>query len=99
MRSAQTNGTLFVWSAGNLGEYVTQPDYWGAMPYRISELADEWLLVVSVDENLNETTYTQRCGVAWAFCVAAVGGGDTASSEGVYGANSRQSAFYAANGN
>lgn len=97
MRNAQSNGTLFVWSAGNLGASVIQPDYLGAMPYRISELEDEWLLVVSVDENLKETDYTQRCGVAWAFCVAAVGGGDDPASQGVYGARSRQSP-YSSNG-
>lgn len=91
MRSAQTNGTLFVWAAGNSG--ASQPDKFGGMPYFISELADEWLLVVAVDENLNETTYTQRCGVAWSFCVAAFGGGDVAASEGVYGAHSRQSRY------
>lgn len=101
MSSAQTNGSLLVFAAGNAGDYdtaINEANYFSAMPYRITELQDEWLLVVSVDDNLKETNYTQNCGVAWAFCVAAVGGGDTPASEGVYGANSRQSSYYAANG-
>ena len=77
-------------ATGNSGD--SQPDKFGGMPYFISELADEWLLVVAVDENLNETDYTQRCGVAWSFCVAAFGG-DVTASEGVYGAHSRQSIY------
>ena len=60
MRSAQSNGTLLVFAAGNGGDdgrQTTQPDLEiGAMPYRISELADEWLLVVSVDETEKKLT-------------------------------------------
>ena len=37
--------------------------------------------------------YTQNCGLAWSFCVAAFGGGDTQASEGVYAARSRQSGY------
>lgn len=96
MSSAQTNGSLLVFAAGNGGDYdtaINEANYFSAMPYRITELQDEWLLVVSVDENLKETDYTQNCGLAWSFCVAAFGGGDVTASEGVYGAHSRQSAY------
>ncbi len=93
MRNAQANGTLFVWAAGNLGHSVIQPDYLAAMPYRINELQNEWLLVVSVDEDKVETDYTQRCGLAWNFCVAAFGGDDDVSNRGVYGAHSNQSIY------
>ena len=73
IKAAQANGTLFVFSAGNSGNL--QPSVTGALPYHDSELAASWLVVVAVDSSLNEPLYTNRCGVAADFCVAAPGGG------------------------
>ena len=84
MRAAQTNGALIVFAAGNDGR--TQPDSFGAAPYLITELADEWLVVVAVDSNLTETNYTNRCGVAADFCVTAPGGGDSEATDGILAA-------------
>ena len=84
MRNAQQNGTVFVFAAGN--DSNTQVNLLGGLPYRISELADEWLTVVSVDPNLKETLYTNRCGVASDFCVTAPGGGDDQTNDGIYAA-------------
>lgn len=84
-RSAQSNGTLIVFSAGN--EYRTQPDLVGALPYHNSDLAGAWLTVVAVDQNLRETGYTNRCGVAASFCVTAPGGADNSSSYGIRAAD------------
>jgi subtilase-type serine protease len=106
LRAAQNNGTLFVFAAGNSGNLTTQttqPSYTGAMPYRITELADEWLLVVSVDKNLQEAKWTQRCGYAWSFCVAAVGGAydNTASAtavDGIYAAQANTGGYVRASG-
>ena len=84
MRAAQTNGTLIVFSAGNDGYF--NPDIDGGLPYRIAELANEWLVVVAVDSNLTETNYTNRCGVAADFCVTAPGGGDTQATDGILAA-------------
>lgn len=39
---------------------------------------------MSVDLNGNETQYTNRCGVAKAWCLAALGGGDNPSTQGIY---------------
>ncbi len=75
LRAAQNNGTIIVFSAGNEGR--TQVDYAGGLPYRITELVNEWLVVVAVDTDGVETNYTNRCGVAKDFCVTAVGGGET----------------------
>ena len=84
IRAAQTNGTLIVFSAGN--DQDLQPDSSGALPYHITELANEWLVVVAVDSSLTETIYTNRCGVAAAFCVTAPGGGDAQATDGILGA-------------
>lgn len=85
-QDAVSNGTIFVWAAGNNGR--SQPSWQAGMPYHISDIEDGWLAVVSVDEDLQETAYTQRCGLAAAWCVTAPGGGDTGSTEGIYAANS-----------
>ena len=84
MRAAQQNGTVFVFSAGNDGDL--ESNLLGGLPYRITELANEWLNVVAVDSNLKETAYTNRCGVSKDFCVTAPGGGDDSTSDGIYAA-------------
>ncbi len=84
MRSAQNNGTLIVFAAGNDGRL--QPDSFGAAAHLITELANEWLVVVAVNSSLTETAYTNRCGVAYNICVTAPGGGDNQSSDGILAA-------------
>ena len=84
MRSAQSNGTLIVFAAGNNNR--TQPDSFGAAAHLITELANEWLVVVAVDSSLTETAYTNRCGVAYNICVTAPGGGDNQASDGILAA-------------
>ena len=70
-RAAQKNGTLFVFAAGN--EHRDQVDIWGGLPYHASELAGSWLTVVAINDTNTEAYYTNRCGVAQAFCVTAPG--------------------------
>ncbi|MDB4236038.1 S8 family serine peptidase [Planktomarina temperata] len=65
---AQAAGTLFVFAAGN--SEVSIDD---GLPYHAPELVDAWLVVVASDENGVETGFTNRCGVAAAFCVTAPG--------------------------
>lgn len=84
LRSAQQNGTVFVWAAGNSGYLDASRE--SGLPYRVSELANEWLTVVAVGSDLQETAYTNRCGNAKSFCVTAPGGGDDASTDGIYAA-------------
>ena len=84
MRAAQNNGTLIVVIAHNYGNF--HPNILGGLPYRVSELADEWLTVVSVDSSFTETNYTSRCGVAADFCVTAPGGGDSQATDGILAA-------------
>ena len=83
-KSIMDDGTVIIFAAGNSGK--TQVSYNSGLPYRISELADSWLTVVAVDPDNVETDYTNRCGVAAAFCVTAPGGGDSQSTKGIYAA-------------
>jgi len=89
-KAAIDNGTLFVFAAGNDGRAAqgsaVHANIMGGLPYRIAELANSWLVVVSVNPSNTETDYTNRCGVAATFCVAAPGGGDS-SSTGIYAAD------------
>ena len=80
----KNNGGVVVFAAGN--EQLSNPDQFGGAPYRITEYKDNWLVVMSLNHNLKEASYTNRCGVAYDFCVAAIGG-ETASTGGVYAAN------------
>ena len=45
----------------------------GGMPYRITELDDEWLVVGAVSTSGAEASFNNRCGVAKDFCVVAPG--------------------------
>jgi len=91
LKSAQSNGTLFVFAAGN--DVSSQPDLAGGLPYHDSDLEGAWLTVVAVDSNLKETLYTNRCGVAKDFCVTAPGGGDTQSTDGILAAKTNTSEY------
>ena len=55
------------------------------LPYHAPELVDAWLVVVASDENGVETGFTNRCGVAAAFCVTAPGNRVLAADAGTTG--------------
>ncbi|MDC1440291.1 S8 family serine peptidase [Planktomarina temperata] len=80
---AQAAGTLFVFAAGNSGNSEVSID--GGLPYHAPELVDAWLVVVASDENGVETGFTNRCGVAAAFCVTAPGNRVLAADAGTTG--------------
>ncbi|MEL7215490.1 MAG: S8 family peptidase [Pseudomonadota bacterium] len=64
-------GTIFVWSAGNSDGAVA--DYLSGMPHNIAGLEDQWLLVVATDSSNRQTDFSNICGPAASFCVAAPG--------------------------
>lgn len=80
---AQAAGTLFVFAAGNSGNSEVSID--DGLPYHAPELVDAWLVVVASDENGVETGFTNRCGVAAAFCVTAPGNQVLAADAGTTG--------------
>jgi len=71
MRRAQENGTIFVFATHN--NYQTQVSKEAGLPYYINELADQFLAVMALDDNLTESSFSNRCGVAADFCLAAPG--------------------------
>ena len=76
------NGGVVIFATGN--DYASQPSYQAGLPYRISGIQAGWLAVMAVNPDGNETGYTNRCGVAKAWCLAAPGGGDDQSTQGIY---------------
>lgn len=82
LRASAAAGVVQVWAAGNDGR--VQPSYQAGLPYHFSDLQSTWLAVMAVDLTGSEPLYSNRCGVAAAWCLAAPGGSDTASTGGVY---------------
>lgn len=87
-RNYVANGGVVVFATGNNGTSpglgASQPSYTAGMPSLVSGIQAGWLAVMSVDPNGNETDYTNRCGVAKAWCLAAPGGGDNQTTDGIY---------------
>ena len=77
--------TLFIWSAGNGGGYADQgvdyssPEVFGGLPFLISELRNNSAAVVSIDSNGEISSFSNRCGVAKDYCIAAPGGAITSA--------------------
>jgi hypothetical protein len=78
-----SNQIINVFAAGNgrkidIGGVKTdvgwdQPSSPAGLPYYYSELKEYWIVVVAVDTNFRETLWTNRCGVAKEYCIAAPG--------------------------
>ena len=94
---------IFVVSAGNgfgdrdqFGNEIdaTSPELLSGLPYLFPELQPHMLAVAAVDSSGNIASYSNRCGVAASFCLAAPGGGDSdadgnfAQSEVIWSTNS-----------
>jgi len=65
-------GGVVVFAAGN--DAAANPALQPGLPYRISGLQPGWLAVVAIDGNGQIASYSNRCGVAAAWCLAAPGG-------------------------
>jgi subtilisin family serine protease len=79
---ASEQETIFVWSAGNYngikdtdGETVSaaDPGILAGLGYHFPELAKNNVAVVAVDQNGDIAEFSNRCGVAKEFCIAAPG--------------------------
>ncbi|XDZ65531.1 S8 family peptidase [Alphaproteobacteria bacterium LSUCC0684] len=82
---ATENGPIMVWAAGNGSD--NQVSIRSGLPYHLPELEPNWLAVVAVDTEGVEPSYTNRCGIAAAWCLAAPGGGDNQGDNGILGAD------------
>ena len=81
------DGGVQIWAAGNDNRAEVSVE--AGAPHLISELEKGWLAVAAIDLYGNEASYTNRCGVAAAWCLAAPGGdfpslGGAPGSVGVY---------------
>jgi subtilisin family serine protease len=71
-RAFVAKGGVVVFAAGNDGS--AQPSLQSGLPYRISGIQPGWLAVVAIDGSGQIASYSNRCGVAAAWCLAAPGG-------------------------
>ena len=74
----QAERTVYVWSAGNAGseqasEISSSPLLIAALPSHFPEIQPHFLTVVALDESGGIASYSNRCGVAKDFCLAAPG--------------------------
>lgn len=85
-QKAVDKGLVMVWAAGNQGD--DEVSVRAGLPYHYSDMQKGWLAVVSFDPTGGEPRYTNRCGIAKDWCLAAPGGGDSVATYGLYGARS-----------
>lgn len=71
-------GTLMVFATGNEGQ--PNPDFLGGLPYLYPTLQPNWLAVTSINTtDLSLSAFSNKCGVAKAWCLAAPGSISTTS--------------------
>ncbi|MDC0462445.1 S8 family serine peptidase [Alphaproteobacteria bacterium] len=83
-RRAVNDGKVLVFAAGN--ESRTQPSLHSGLPAYDPDLAKGWLAAVAVDLNQKQTLYSNRCGLAADWCLAAPGGGNNPKADGIISA-------------
>ncbi|MCE7528259.1 S8 family peptidase [Polynucleobacter sp. IMCC 30228] len=65
------NGGVVVYAAGNDGQ--SQVSVQAGIPYRVAGLEAGWLAVMAVGKDGNRASYSNACGVAKGWCLAAPG--------------------------
>lgn len=78
---AATNGNLIVFAAGNYSK--KDPGFYATLPSLISGLSTNWVTVVAIDQTGALASYSNACGVAASYCMAAPG----SSIISTYGSN------------
>jgi len=77
--TAASRGIITVFAAGNYS--TSSPDFWATLPSMDSKLAGTWLVAVATDTNGALASYSNQCGIAKNYCLAAPG----SNVLGVYG--------------
>jgi hypothetical protein len=86
-RDAAARNAVIVWAAGNAG--LAQPGVYGALPAWYSELSRAWIVAVATEKTGQIASYSNRCGSAAAWCLAAPGSAVTSTgSTGGYATGS-----------
>lgn len=70
--------TILVWAAGNAGSRTANglfdaPELWAGLGVHFTQLRPHVLAVVALDQNGEIAGYSNHCGVAKSFCLAAPG--------------------------
>lgn len=80
-------GGVIVFAAGNDGK--SHPGWWGSMPYFKPGLAGGYLASVAVGADGEITSWSNRCGISEAYCLAAPGASVVSTmNNGGYGTGS-----------
>lgn len=82
-RAAVRAGAIIVFAAGNEG--ASEPGLYAALPLYYPELLPGWMAAVALDANGVIAAYSNRCGSAAAFCLAAPGTDIISTYKGGYG--------------
>ncbi|MCF7750308.1 autotransporter domain-containing protein [Bacillus subtilis subsp. subtilis] len=100
---SRSSGLIQVWAAGNTNSYNPSPEeapiagMYASLPRAIADIEKYWLAVVNVNEDLELSNRSMRCGLASNWCLAAPGSNITST---VYGPDSQIDAdLYDDNGN
>ncbi len=89
---SRNNGLIQVWAAGNSNALNASPEdapiagMYATLPRAFAEIEPYWLAVVNVNQELELSSLSHRCGVAANWCIAAPG---TNILSAVYGGDSR----------
>ena len=70
-KAAVQAGAIIVFAAGN--DSLSQPGYYAALPVDFSYLKPGWVAAVATDSSGKISAYSDRCGAAAAWCLAAPG--------------------------
>jgi Subtilase family len=70
-RTAASKGIINVWAAGN--ESRIDPGYYAALPTVVTGLDSTWITVVGTDMTGKLASWSNACGVAKTYCMAAPG--------------------------
>jgi hypothetical protein len=70
-QAAAKAGVINVWAAGNYSK--KDPGFYAALPNVVSGLANSWVTVVATDMTGALASFSNACGVAAAYCMAAPG--------------------------
>lgn len=90
-RAYVARGGVVVFAAGNGA--AAQPAMQPGLPYRVGGLESGWLAVVAIDGSGKLASYSNRCGVAAAWCLAAPGGSPASGLYSMYNNGSYASMY------
>ena len=85
-KAAVQAGAIIVFAAGNDG--ASQPGFYAALPADFSYLKPGWIAAVATDSTGKIASYSDRCGSAAAWCLAAPGTSVISVYQGGYGSAS-----------